>query len=199
MIFLGGSANMSTSHLYTFENTKMSVAILAAAAFSIIFVGAFGVFLAERGHPGANITQYGDAVWWAVVTIATVGYGDYYPVTSVGRIMAIFMMISGVGIFALMVATFARRRLEKAESKLGPVTKPTINLSDQETKTTIKTKVDGIETLTEEDFDTLIVEIKNLRLTLLEGTKVLKCSRCGIVYRNKPKYCSNCGLALNIT
>ena len=183
---------MSTSHLYTLENTKMSVVILAAAAFFIIFVGGFGVFLVEHGHPGANITRYSDAVWWAVVTLATVGYGDYYPVTAVGRIIAIFMMISGVGIFALLVATFARRRLQKAESRLRSVTKP-----DQEAKTAIKTKVDGIETLTEEDFDTLIVEIKSLRLTLLEGSKILKCTRCGIVYRNKPKFCSNCGLALN--
>jgi hypothetical protein len=189
---------MSTN-LYNLENTKMSVAILATAAFSIIFVGGFGVFLAEHGHPGANITQFGDALWWAVVTVATVGYGDYYPVTAVGRIIAIIMMIMGVGIFALMVATFAKRRLKKAESKLGSVTKPDLNLLGQETKTAIKTKVDGIETLTEEDFDTLIVGIKNLRLTLLEGTKVLKCSRCGIAYRDKPKYCSNCGLALNIT
>ena len=189
---------MSTN-LYSLENTKMSVAILATAAFSIILVGGFGVFLAEHGHPGANINKFGDAVWWAVVTVATVGYGDYYPVTAVGRIIAIIMMIMGVGIFALMVATFAKRRLQKAESKLGSVTKPDLNLLGQETKTAIKTKVDGIETLTEEDFDTLIVEIKNLRLTLLERTKVLKCSRCGIVYRDKPKYCSNCGLALNIT
>jgi len=50
---------MSTNNLYTLENTKMSVVILAAAAFSIIFVGGFGVFLAEHGHPGANITQFG--------------------------------------------------------------------------------------------------------------------------------------------
>ena len=98
---------MSTSQLYTLENTRMSVVILAIAAFSIIFVGGFGVYLAEHAHPDANITQFGDAVWWAVVTLATVGYGDYYPVTAVGRIIAIFMMISGVGIFALMVATFA--------------------------------------------------------------------------------------------
>ena len=110
---------MSTSHLYTLENTRISVVILATAAFSIIFVGGFGVFLAEHGHPGANITQFSDAIWWAVVTLATVGYGDYYPVTAVGRIIAIFMIISGIGIFALMVATLAKRRLQKAESKLG--------------------------------------------------------------------------------
>ena len=163
---------MSTN-LYTLENTKMSVVLLAVAASFIILVGGFAVFLAERGHPGANITKFGDAIWWSVVTIATVGYGDYYPVTAVGRIIAIFMMISGVGIFALMVATFAKRRLQKAESKLGSDTKPGLNLLGQETKTAIKTKVDAIETLTEEGFDTLIVELRSLRLTLLEGTKIL--------------------------
>ena len=162
---------MSTSNLYTLGNTKMSVVILAAAAFFIIFVGGFGVFLAEHGHPGANITQYYDAVWWAVVTLATVGYGDYYPVTALGRIIAIFMMISGVGIFALMVATFAKRRLEKAESKLEHGTKHAITLSGQETKTAIKTKVDEIENLTEEDFNTLIADIMGLRLILLKGRK----------------------------
>ncbi|HKX21193.1 MAG TPA: potassium channel family protein [Nitrososphaeraceae archaeon] len=170
---------MSTSQLYTFENTKMTVAILAIAALFIIFGGGFAVFLVEHEHPGANITQYGDAVWWAVVTIATVGYGDYYPVTAAGRIIAIFMMISGVGIFALMVATFAKRRLEKAESrrlekaesKFGPCTKPAITLSGQETKTAIKTKVDEIEILTEEDFNTLIADIMGLRLKLLKGRK----------------------------
>ena len=119
MIFLVGSATYVNKQSVYIRKYKNERCYLAAAAFFIIFVGGFGVFLVEHGHPGANITQYSDAVWWAVVTLATVGYGDYYPVTALGRIIAIFMMISGVGIFALMVATFARRRLQKAESKLG--------------------------------------------------------------------------------
>ena len=42
-------------------------------------------FEAERDAPGANITSFGEAIWWAVVTLATVGYGDTYPVTVPGR------------------------------------------------------------------------------------------------------------------
>jgi rubrerythrin len=66
-----------------------------------------------------------------------------------------------------------------------------------ETKATIKDKVEGIEKLTEEDFDGLVVMMKSLRLTLLEESKnVYKCPRCGTDYRSKPKFCSDCGFAL---
>jgi len=75
------------------------------------------VYLAEHKHPGANITKLGDAFWWAVVTLATVGYGDYYPVTLVGRIMAVIMMLLGIGTFILFVSTLAQRRVEKTESR----------------------------------------------------------------------------------
>ena len=66
-----------------------------------------------------------------------------------------------------------------------------------EMKTSIKDKVEGIEKLTEEDFDGLVVMMKSLRLTLLEESKdVYKCPRCGSNYSSKPKYCSDCGFAL---
>jgi rubrerythrin len=64
-------------------------------------------------------------------------------------------------------------------------------------KATIQDKVEGIEKLTEEEFDALIIMMKSLRLTLLgESKEVYKCPKCGSVYRSKPKFCSNCGLAL---
>src|SRR5262249_47887949 len=60
-------------------------------------------------HEGADITKVGDALWWAVVTVATVGYGDYYPVTTFGRIIA----VSGIGIFVLLVGSLSQRRLHR--------------------------------------------------------------------------------------
>jgi voltage-gated potassium channel len=81
----------------------------------LIYVCSLGVYEAEHLAPGANIKQFGDAVWWAFVTIATVGYGDYYPVTLEGRIIAVFLMISGlalVSVIAVSVATMFLNRIE---------------------------------------------------------------------------------------
>jgi voltage-gated potassium channel len=153
------------------------------------------VYLVEHGHPGANITKLDDAIWWAVVTLATVGYDDYYPVTEIGLIIAIFMMLSGIGIFALLVTSLAQKRLQKRESKLKSKSEVQSSLLGQESKTAIKNKIHGIEMLTEDDFNRLIIVMKGLRHTLLEETKIsYKCSRCGHVSYSKPKFCSNCGL-----
>ena len=83
------------------------------------------------------------------------------------------------------------------ESRLKPKADVHPRLFGDETKTYIKVKIDGIEKLTEEEFDNLITMMKSLRRTLLEKSKNLfKCSRCGNAYYNKPKFCSNCGLEL---
>jgi voltage-gated potassium channel len=78
---------MRINHLYTTLKTNMDIVVLTILA-ALIF-GGIGVYLAEHHHHGANIIKLGDALWWAVVTISTVGYGDFYAVTTVGRIIAI--------------------------------------------------------------------------------------------------------------
>ena len=60
---------------------------------------------AERDTPGANITTFGDAIWWAIVTITTVGYGDLYPVTPAGRFYAVLLMAGGIAIVGTASAT----------------------------------------------------------------------------------------------
>ncbi|MGX1703623.1 potassium channel family protein [Microbacterium sp. NPDC055357] len=72
------------------------------------------VLQVERHAPGASITTFGDAVWWAFCTITTVGYGDYAPVTVPGRIAAVVLMGGGVVLVGLIVATISSAVVERA-------------------------------------------------------------------------------------
>lgn len=85
---------------------KTSVYVTGAAAL-MVFLSAVTVLDAERGAPDANITEFGDALWWAIVTAATVGYGDFYPVTLEGRLVAVVLMIMGVGLMGVVTAAVA--------------------------------------------------------------------------------------------
>jgi voltage-gated potassium channel len=84
------------------------VAIYVAGGASLLaFCAALGVLDVERSSPDANITDFGDAIWWAVTTMTTVGYGDHYPVTATGRLVALGLMISGIALLGTVTATLA--------------------------------------------------------------------------------------------
>jgi voltage-gated potassium channel len=65
------------------------------------------VLRVEEHAPGANITTAGDALWYTIVTISTVGYGDQYPVTQLGRIIGSVIIVVGVGIFGTFTGYLA--------------------------------------------------------------------------------------------
>ena len=73
----------------------------------LVLVSSLAVLDAERGAPGTPIRTYGEAVWWALATITTVGYGDLAPVTAVGRWAAVLLMIGGVALAGVVTATLA--------------------------------------------------------------------------------------------
>ena len=130
-------------------------------------------------------------------TITTVGYGDYYPVTTIGRIIATFVMFSGIGIVLALVGTLSQRRLQRVESRFKSKTVQSVLIADKMKTATNDKNDDWIEKMTEEDFDTLFIMMNRLRRTLVEESKPLyNYSRCGNAYYGKPKFCSNCGLEL---
>ena len=82
-------------------------AYVTMTASLVVFMASLAVYDAERGAPDASITSYGDAVWWALTTITTVGYGDQYPVTGEGRLVAVLLMVSGIALLGVVTAAVA--------------------------------------------------------------------------------------------
>ncbi len=80
---------------------------IVGAALLLVMLGALAVLDAERGQPGANITGLGDALWWSLSTVTTVGYGDHVPVTATGRLVAAALMVVGISLLGIVTATMA--------------------------------------------------------------------------------------------
>lgn len=95
------------------ESTLIAVTLLS---FLVMFCSAIAMLNCEVG-PDANIRTAADALWWSFVTMTTVGYGDYYPVTVGGRVVACILMIVGVGLFGTFTAYFASLFVEAEEEK----------------------------------------------------------------------------------
>src|SRR5829696_5545290 len=84
------------------------VAIYVFGGSSLLaFCAALAVLDAERRNPQANITEFGDAMWWAITTMTTVGYGDRYPTTGQGRFIATALMVAGLALLGTVTATLA--------------------------------------------------------------------------------------------
>lgn len=79
----------------------------------LAFVGALAALQAERQSPTATIRDFPDAIWWAMTTMTTVGYGDTYPTTATGRLVAVLMMIGGIGVLGTVTATVASWMVER--------------------------------------------------------------------------------------
>jgi voltage-gated potassium channel len=91
------------------------VTYVAASAALLVFVGALAVLDVEQTAPDAKILTFGDAMWWAVATITTVGYGDMYPVTTLGRIVAAALMMSGIAVLGVVTASIASWLVQRIE------------------------------------------------------------------------------------
>jgi voltage-gated potassium channel len=73
----------------------------------VTFVASLAVLDAERDAPDASITTFGDAVWWTITTISTVGYGDRYPITLEGRLVAATLMVAGIALLGVVTGSIA--------------------------------------------------------------------------------------------
>ncbi|WP_231494219.1 potassium channel family protein [Arthrobacter sp. 9MFCol3.1] len=99
------------------------MAYVVASAVLLLYTVALSVLSFERGAPGANITSMGDSLWWAVVTITTVGYGDLYPVTVPGRLAASALMIGGFVVLGMVTAVLSSWVIESVTAATSSRTK----------------------------------------------------------------------------
>ena len=86
---------------------RYAVFVTLLATMIVLAVSSVLVLQLESKSANANIKTGGEALWWAVVTITTVGYGDYYPVTPGGRLVATVVMFCGVGIIGSLASILA--------------------------------------------------------------------------------------------
>jgi voltage-gated potassium channel len=99
----------STKHLvdHIFANkAKGALTSVSALAILLVIFSAIAILQVES-DPNSNIKTAEDAIWWSYVTITTVGYGDKFPVTTEGRIIAAVLMTAGVGLFGTFTAYVA--------------------------------------------------------------------------------------------
>lgn len=80
---------------------------VASSVIMVVVIGSLAMLDVERGAPGATISSFGDAIWWSFITLTTVGYGNYSPVTTMGRVIAVGMMLAGIGLLSVVTSYLA--------------------------------------------------------------------------------------------
>lgn len=156
--------------------------------------GAIGLYLVEGNVPESKVTNLGDAFWWAIVTVTTVGYGDVYPVTTEGKIIASVLMIFGIAILGILISTLGASFIE---SRL----KPKINL-EEESKKAINDKICKLESLNNDEYSSLILSINTLYNELIkrqsekENNDISDCPKCNNSFPKDSRYCNRCGYSL---
>lgn len=90
-------------------------------AFFIAYISAVQITIIERTANGSNIKSFEDGLWWAITTVTTVGYGDRFPTTNEGRLLAVLLMITGISLIGVITASVASWFVRMSSNE---VTKP---------------------------------------------------------------------------
>jgi voltage-gated potassium channel len=100
----------------------------------------------ESRTEGANIQSGGDAIWWGIVTITTVGYGDFYPVSFFGRLTGVFVMFAGIGIIGALASILASLLVAPAtpDEPAAEITSDSTSIGDQASTDSIVEALAGL-------------------------------------------------------
>ena len=127
--------------------------VVIYTAFSVvllIYVASLAILDTERSQPGSKITTLGDAVWWSITTVTTVGYGDLSPVSGRGRVIAVMLMIGGISLVGVVTATIASWIIQRVAEE------------DAEHQAATAAQIDAVRADIAQRIDTLSTEIQLL-------------------------------------
>ncbi len=151
--------------------TAIRTRLMAYVIFSailLVYTVALSVLHFERAAPNANITTMGDSLWWAIVTITTIGYGDYYPVTTPGRWAAAALMIGGFAVLSMVTAALSSWLVESVTAA-----------------TRVRKKID--QPIGSEELAGLTAQINRLHEQLAWGQRESEGGPAGGQERNEPR------------
>lgn len=103
-VFTAGQALVSRGGRVSLLRSTQAIATAAAV---LVLIAALAALDAERDASGTHIRTLPDALWWAATTVSTVGYGDTFPVTGTGRLVAVALMLVGISLVSVITATVA--------------------------------------------------------------------------------------------
>jgi voltage-gated potassium channel len=92
---------------------------VAISAVFISYIAAIQITISERTVEGSNIKNFSDGLWWAVTTVTTVGYGDRFPTTTEGRLLAVMLMIVGISLVGVITASVAAWFVKMSQDDSG--------------------------------------------------------------------------------
>lgn len=105
------------SFVVSFERVRHELYIIGVAILCLVFFSSTLEYEFERNAQPQMFARYSDAVWWSVITLTTVGYGDKYPITIGGRLVAVGTLVIGLGIFGTFLSLIGSAFMETLQSK----------------------------------------------------------------------------------
>jgi voltage-gated potassium channel len=123
----------------------------ASSVLLLVYVASLAILDAERYEHDSKITTFGDALWWSVTTVTTVGYGDLSPVTGIGRVIAVTLMIGGISLVGVVTATLASWIVQRVSEE------------DTANQAATRSHIDAMRTDLDQRIDTLSTEIQALK------------------------------------